>query len=58
MYEKISLLSTFISFQKLAIIYLLESYLNYETSPDDDNLEIHGYNVIRKGSLLQKHTTL
>ena len=57
MYKKTYLLLAFISFQKLAIICLSESYLNYETSPDDNNLEIHGYNIIRKDRFLQKHTT-
>ena len=57
MYKKTYLLLAFISFQKLAIICLSESYLNYETSLDDNNLEIHGYNIIRKDRFLQKHTT-
>ena len=48
MYKKISLLSAFISVHKLDIICLSETYLNSETSPDDDNLEIPGYNIIRK----------
>ena len=38
----------FISVHKLGIICLSETYLNSETSPDDDNLEIAGYNIIRK----------
>ena len=48
MYKKVSLLSAFISVHKLDIICLYETYLNSETSPDDDNFEIPGYNVIRK----------
>ena len=48
MYKKVSLLSAFISVHKLDIICLSETYLNSETSPDDDNLEISGYNIIRK----------
>ena len=48
MYRKVSLLSVFISVHKLDIICLSETYLNYETSPDDNNLEIPGYNIIRK----------
>ena len=47
-YKKVSLLSAFISVHKLDIICLSETYLNSETSPDDDNLEIPGYNIIRK----------
>ena len=48
MYKKVSLLAAFISVHKLDIICLSETYLNSETSPDDDNLEIPGYNIIRK----------
>ena len=48
MYKNVSLLSAFISVHKLDIICLSETYLNSETSPDDDNLEIPGYNIIRK----------
>ena len=47
MYKKVSLLSDF-SVYKLGIICLSETYLHSETSPDDDNLEIPGYNIIRK----------
>ena len=35
---------TFLS--KNLILCLSETYLNSETSPDDDNLEIPGYNII------------
>ena len=42
MYKKVSLLSAFISVHKLDIICLSETYLNSETSPDDDSLEIPG----------------
>ena len=48
MYKKVVLLSVFISVHKLGIICLSETYLNSETSPDDDNLEMPGYNIIRK----------
>ena len=48
MYKKVSLLSAFISVHKLDIICLSETYLNSGTSPDDENLEILGYNIIRK----------
>ena len=47
-YKKVSLLSGFISVQKLDIICLSETYLNSKTSTDDGNLEIPGYNIIRK----------
>ena len=48
MYGKVFLLSAFISVHRLDIICLPETYLNSETSPDGDNLEILGYNIIRK----------
>ena len=48
MYKKASLLSAFISFQNLAIIYFSESYLNYKTLPDHDNIEIYGYSITRE----------
>ena len=46
LYKKASLLSAFISVHKLDVICLSETYLNSETSPDNDNLD--GYNIIRK----------
>ena len=48
MYKKVSLLSAFISVHKLDVICPSETYRNPETSPDNDNLEIPGYNIIRK----------
>ena len=48
MYKKVSLLSPFFFVYKFHIICLSETDLNSETSPDDDNLEIPGYNIIRK----------
>ena len=47
-YKKVSLLSAFISVHKSDIICLSETYLNSKSSPDDDNLEISGYNIIIK----------
>ena len=47
-YKKVSLLSAFISVHKLYIICLWKIYLNSENSSDDDNLEIPGYDIIRK----------
>ena len=47
MYLKISLSSAYISVHKFDIICLSETYLSSETSPDNDNLEIPGYNTIR-----------
>ena len=37
-----------ISVHKLDIICLSETYLNPESSPDDENLETPGYNIFRK----------
>ena len=48
MYKKVSLLSAFISVHKLNIICLSKTYPNSETLPDDNSLEIPGYNIIRK----------
>ena len=48
MYKKVSLLLALISVHKLDVICPSETYLNPETSPDDDNLEIPGYNIIIK----------
>ena len=48
MYRKVSLMSAFISDHKLDIFYLSETYLKSRTSPDDDDLEISGYKIIRK----------
>ena len=48
MYKNVSLLSAFISIHKLDISCPSETYLNSDISPDDDNLEIPGYNIIRK----------
>ena len=47
MYKKISLLSAYIFVHKFDIICLSETHLNSETSPDDDNLKIPSYNIIR-----------
>ena len=47
MYKEVSLMSAYISVYKFDIICLSESYLNSETSPDDDNLEISSYNIFR-----------
>ena len=48
MYTKILVLSRYISVHKFNIIFLPESYLNSETTSNDDNLKIPGCNFIRK----------
>ena len=47
MCRKVSLLSPYISIHKFDIIYLSKTYLNSETSSDDDNLKIPGYDTVR-----------
>ena len=44
---KLSLLRAYLVFHKFDIICLPEIYLNSSYSPDDENLEISGYNLLR-----------
>ena len=44
---KISLLKAYITVHKYDIICLSETYLDSSTRPDDDNLEIEGYDIAR-----------
>ena len=44
---KIFLLKAYIAIRRFDIICISETYLDSSTSPDDNNLEISGYNVIR-----------
>ena len=46
-YAKLSLLRAYLAFHKFNIIYLSETYLNSSNSPDDETLEISGYNLVR-----------
>ena len=46
-YVKISLLKAYITVHKFDIICLSETYLDSSTRPDDDNLEIEGYDIAR-----------
>ena len=48
MFTKVSLLSAYISVHKFNIICLSETYLISEIPSDDKNLEILGYDVVRK----------
>ena len=48
MFTKVSLLSAYVSVHKYDIICLSETYLNSEIPSDDENLEIPGYNLVRK----------
>ena len=46
-YIQISLLRTYISTHKFDVICISKTYLDSDTSDDDDNLKIAGYNLIR-----------
>ena len=46
-YVKISLLKAYVTVHKFDIIYLSETYVDSSTRPDDDNLEIEGYDIAR-----------
>ena len=46
-YVKLSLLRAYLVFHKFDIICFSETYLNSGNSPDDDTLEISGYNLVR-----------
>ena len=46
-YTKILLLKAYAAVCKFDIICLSETYLDSKTLPDDDNLDISGYNLVR-----------
>ena len=46
-YVKISSLEAYITVHKFDIICLSETYLDSSTRPDDNNLEIEGYDIAR-----------
>ena len=46
-YIKVSLLRVYISTHKFDVICISETYLDSNTSDDDDNLKVAGYNLIR-----------
>ena len=48
-YTKISLLTAFVLVHNFDIICLSETYVNSETSTDDQNLEIPGYYLLCTG---------
>ena len=46
-YSKVSLLRAYLTAHKFNIVYIWETYLDSNTAPDNDNLELSGYNLIR-----------
>ena len=46
-YTKLSSLKAFIAVHKFDIICLSETYLDSSVAPDDDNLDISGYSLVR-----------
>ena len=46
-YPKGFLLKAYVAIHSFDIICISETYLDSNTSPDDNNLEISGYNLIR-----------
>ena len=46
-YTKLSSLKAFVAVHKFDIICLSETYLDSSVAPDDDNLEISGYSLVR-----------
>ena len=44
-YVKLSLLRAYLALHKFDIIYFSETYLNSSNSPDDETLQISGYNL-------------
>ena len=46
-YLKISLLRAYISLHYFDVVCISETYLDSSTAPDDENLEIAGYNLLR-----------
>ena len=46
-YAKLSLLKAYLLFHKFDIICLSETHLNSSNLPDDETLEISGYNLVR-----------
>ena len=46
-YTKILLLKAYIAVYKFDIIFLSETFLESKTLPDEDNLDISGYNLVR-----------
>ena len=48
-YPKVSLLNVYLTVHKFDIVCLSETYLDSNTAPDNVNLEISGYSLVRSG---------
>ena len=46
-YSKLSPLKAYLTFHKFDVVCLSETYLSFNTAPDNDNLEILGYNLTK-----------
>ena len=46
-YSKVSLSKAYVTVHKFDIVCLSETYIDSNTAPDEDNLEVLGYNLIR-----------
>ena len=48
-FAKVALLEAYLSVQRFNIFCIYETYFNSSITEYDDNLQIHGYNLIRSG---------
>ena len=46
-YTKVSLLKVYISIHEFDVVCISETYLDADTSDDDDNLKVTGYSLIQ-----------
>ena len=46
-FSKVSLLRAYIFIHEFDVICISETFLNFDTAFDDDNLKIEGYNIVR-----------
>ena len=47
-FSKVFLLRAYISTHKFDVIRISQTFLNFDTEFDDENLKIEGYNIVRK----------
>ena len=48
-YSKVSLWNAYLTVHKFDIVCLSETYFDSNTAPDNDNLEVSGYSLVRSG---------